>query len=206
MNKISNLACRQTGFKFQISNYNSGFTLLEILVASFIFVLVVLTSFIIFSNTIGTKARSEVYQKAQENLIMPLDILSRDIREADSFYINTNKCNGIWIEKTNKSTKAKEYLCYFKKEINNVGTLSLKTKNSISAIWGSDNDLTSSKSVDIEKFEIRGEFPSAEQTLQPYIMISMQLKTILGNRKEVDELTLDLNTTVTLNKINWKEE
>lgn len=200
---------RQNYYSSEVENYNAGFTLLEILVASFIFVLVVMSSFIIFSNTIGTKTRSEVYQKAQENLIVPLDLMSRDIREAEGFNVNPldDVCNGLRIEKIDKDTQASTYLCYFKRDLpDNKAVIAVKTKGSSSdSSWSQPSDLTSPTSVNIENFQIEAAEPSLSQTLQPYVAITIQLKTTLANRRAVDDLTVNINTIVTTNKINWEE-
>ena len=70
-------------FKFKILNFKKsqeGFTIVEVIVTSFVFSIIALAVSAIFVQTLSLQRRASTSQKIQDNAIFVLESMSRDIR------------------------------------------------------------------------------------------------------------------------------
>ena len=116
---------------------SKGFSLIEVLVATFIFVIVLFSAMIIFSDTLKITGKAEQYEKAQESMYYPIELVSREIREAKGFELNNLiECpNGIIITKADSDLGTKS--CYF---LNNE---KIAVKKYVNGNWSSAEKLSS---------------------------------------------------------------
>lgn len=74
----------------------SGFTLIEILIASVIFLITIITATAIFSASIGTRSKIELYWATQQNSRLALEEIVREVNAIDE--INFEDHSKGWIE------------------------------------------------------------------------------------------------------------
>jgi len=174
---------------------SKGFSLIEVLVATFIFVIVLFSAMIIFSDTLKITGKAEQYEKAQESMYYPIELVSREIREAKGFELNNLiECpNGIIITKADSDLGTKS--CYF---LNNE---KIAVKKYVNGNWSSAEKL-SSEGAAFSQLRFQGP-ASSDLVSQPFVQIEAKLKTNSGERKN-EIVEMDLQTTVTLRNIDWK--
>lgn len=176
------------------SKLNDGFTLLEMLVAFFIFILVVISAFIIFGDTIGTKTKTKTFQNIQDNTTEPLELISREVRNAKKIETGDINCTAGLVVTTKENNK----LCFFKKEISGQGyTIGYKKKRAVDTFWtNGSNNLTSINDVNVLNLDFQI-FKTAPATTQPFVTIYYRLKTKANERKNIEEIEYSIKTSVT---------
>ena len=199
MNNELSRAYRRAGIKSSnISNTSkNGFSLIEVLVATFIFTIVIFMSMIIFSDSVGLKNRSQLYEDVQESAYYPLELISRDLREANDFEIgNLSQCPaGIIVNRTLQNG-SDEKLCYF------LNQKAIAVKKYQTSNWSAAQNLSSSK-VEFEELKFLGQNIQNSQVYQPNVVIKAKVKTLQRERSN-DFVELNIQTSVTLRDINWK--
>jgi hypothetical protein len=152
---------------------------------------------IIFSDTLGITNRAEEYQKAQESVYYPIELLSREIRDAKNVKMGdiTNCPNGI-IVYTETSSGTDEQKCYF------LNSERIAVKEYDGANWSTAQNLSTS-GVKVTSLSFSGYGTEEDQDFQPYVKISTSVVTDSGERK-TEQVAMDLETSVTLRNIDWK--
>jgi len=183
-----------------IKKTTEGFSLIEVLVATFIFVLVIFSAMVIFSDTLGVKRQAESFQLSQESAYYPVEIIARDVRDAASLNVTPSLqdcASGIIITKDSG-----QKVCYFKDSDR------VAYKTYLGSYWSTLNYLTP-ESVKVNTLTFSGvSSPSTKaeadaQTIQPYATITANIETNQESRS-IDKINLDIQTTATLLDYNWK--
>lgn len=174
----------------------NGFSLIEVLVATFIFTIVIFMAMIIFSDSVGLKNRSQSFEDVQESAYYPIELISRDLREANDFETgNLSQCpSGIIIDRTLQNGTT-EKLCYF------LNDKAIAIKKYQGSSWSTAQNLSSSK-VEFAELRFIGDTASNDQNNQPNVIIQAKVKTIEGERKN-EVVELNIQTAVTLRSIDW---
>lgn len=160
-------------------NSQSGFTLVEILIASFIFATVIVIAVGIFTITSNTQISSENMRNVAQNGTNILEVISRSVRMADTFQF----CNNISGENGTDCVDPGIQGNYLRLVSGNTVTIyafyptdkQLKQKSS------SENDFQSllNNFVQIEQDEnnpvFSGYYPSQSSTKQPEISIDFKI-------------------------------
>jgi len=184
---------------------NKGFSLIEVLIATFIFGIVIFASVIIFSRTIGSKSRAEVLQRAQESLNFPVETITKQVRSAKMFKIGTidDQClGGLYLEiETPESTSETPIIrkvCY--QLVDNKLMYKEKATNPTS-YWSTLQSITADN-IEVTEFDISGTRNSnSDASMQPFVKLKIELKTIPGLRAEIEETNLHIDTTITSRNI-----
>lgn len=191
-----------------------GFTLIEILIASFIFLVAVLAGTAVFSATVGTKSKVEVFWATQEGGRYGMELMIREIK--DFTYkspANTIKkipdlgssdpiADELEIEKDGQEIK-------FKLErVTGLGSPPpmyyrlIKEVNSASQIITADN-------IQVTSLKFTGPFDESNnyqltKNFHPYIGIEMTIKNRPDRFRAKETDTLILRTVVSLRNYNYK--
>ena len=157
----------------------NGFTLLEVLITSFIFSIIALTVSAIFIQIINLERRSFAVQKIQDNALLVLEEISRDIRVSKISNQESPNCTATTITLTHPIK----------------GTVIYQTSGGIvqrSANGGSYVDVSGSN-VNFTRmnFCILGSLANDNQSSRVSIVTSVQ------NRTGKEILQINLQTTVT---------
>lgn len=197
------------------NNLQSGFTLVEILVAAFIFGSVVTIAASIFGLSSNVQISTEIMRDTAQQGRFALEQITRDIRISDSGFsfcgsemdtdcnLLATKSNFIRIHNSNGDK------IYGLSILNNI--LQEKTFDKVKDTWSDWQPLISSNfSIEaVDETIFSGNLPSVESIEQPSITI--KFKIINNNvRKESEKSILMLETSVTSRAYNvvgsWKSD
>lgn len=178
-----------------ILRFKRGFTLIEVLLASFIFMSVVTIAIGSFTSQITLQSSSEAQRNVQQAAQAIVEAISRDVRTIETFAIggSTASCSGLYpdcgdrLEFTLLDGTRKDYrfqsgavlLC-------NVGC-------------SSANTLNDPERVEVTDFFVEGLEPNTDPTLQltqPFVVVHLSLQTPFTGRAE-DHAELEIRTMVT---------
>ncbi len=95
--------------KLKIKNSQSGFTIVEVLVASLIFSIIAMSVSAIFVQLIGLQRRALATQKIQDNALFVLEMMSRDIRVSRIINQESPNCDLTTLALTHPSKGAVIY-------------------------------------------------------------------------------------------------
>ena len=194
---------KNSKFKTQNSKLqtNFGFTLIEILVASYIFAIVILAGTAIFSSSIGAKMKANIFWKTQQESRYAMEKIVKTIRNEEikgfSFGVTDNSILYL-CQTVDCSLNNARYKIY------------LSSANSAIYIQENPNSLSSkpavqltSDDVKVTKLQFDGFYPSVNSKMQPYINIAMTLRnTTTGRATEKD--TLNSKTTINFRNYGYK--
>ncbi len=185
---------------------NRGFTLVEILIASYIFLLVVVAGTAIFSSSVGAKMKASAFWTTQQEARYAMEKIIKTIR--------SENVRGLGIYDSN----SRLVLCGTVGQCPEDSPLQfwLESSTEGSAIYFQDEEenlstLTSPDSVKVTNLEFKGYYPVAAtpgipgtgSDRQPYITIEMTVENAPGERV-VEKDTLTLKTTVSLRTYGYK--
>jgi len=173
----------KTNFDFKTE---SGFTLIEILIASYVFLLVVLAGTIIFSSAVGAKMKASAFWETQQDTRYIMEKITRTIKSENikGFKI-TNNNQGLWLcDSANCPSGAPLYRFYL--------------KNSEKSIYFGEGTAVETKlsSSNIEVTDLRFGPSFSVENNQPYLTIKLTVRNKAG--KKIEEDTLTLRTAVSL--------
>lgn len=174
-----------TGDK-KINNKQSGFTLLEMLVAVAIFAVVMTMTMSAFLNIVDIQAKAESFRKVNDNLNFAMEAMMREIREGYGYNDCTTPCENISFTSVNGNS-----ILYSKEEIGEIGYIK-RTEDSV------ESRITS-ESIDIELLEFTTKGFDINDTDQPLVIINLQGKS---GKKTKTESMLNLQTTVSQRKLD----
>lgn len=174
----------------------SGFTLIEILIASYIFLLVVVAGTMIFSSTIGAKMKASAFWETQQEARYAMEKIVKLIREEN--------VKGFTVEdiKKDRLILCKDVDC---SEPTYIIALSypadyIYIENYSEATF---SRLTS-ENVKVTKLQFEPSyFPDPNSIQQPYITIEIEVENAPGERV-IEKDTLKLRTTVSLRTYKYK--
>ena len=169
-------------FKFKILNFKkkeAGFTLVEVLVTSLIFSIIALSVNAIFVQIINLQRRGFAIQKIQDNSLLVLEELSRDIRVSRISDQESSSCTATTITLTHPMK----------------GTVIYRTNGGIvqRSVGGGSYEDVSSSNVNFTRmnFCILGSLTNDNQSPRVSIVTSVQ------NRTGKDILQINIQTTTT---------
>lgn len=169
-------------FKFKILSYEekeSGFTIVEVLVTSLIFSMIALAVNAIFIQIINIERRGLAIQKIQDNALLILEEVSRDIRVSKILNQESPNCTATTITLVHPLKGAVTYQT-------NGGTVQRSINGESSAdISSSDVNFTKMN------FCILGSLVNDNQSIRVSVVTSVQ------NRTGKEILQINLQTTIT---------
>jgi type II secretory pathway pseudopilin PulG len=162
-----------------------GFTLLEVLLASFIFMSVVTVAVGSFTSQITLQSSSEAQRSAQQTAQSIVEAISRDIKTLEGFEITAGSCPSRTLPGTTCGSKID---IFDPSDPNGPGHRRYwlqPGQNEIrfcTATCSSENALTDRTKIEVLTFRVEGivpDFPSrASQTVQPFVMLHLDLRTV----------------------------
>lgn len=167
--------------KIQIKNRYSGFTLIEILVASAIFVVLITTTMATFGASSSLQTKSEAIQASSQSSRFILESIVRDIRLADKFNLTNYNPANITIysgtEEISYIYKPNEKSIYY---VDSFGETKLNSNN-----------------TEVTEFKISGiDYNFID--IQSFIKIEISFKGIIGKGfKSIETHEETINTTIT---------
>ena len=173
----------------------SGFTLIEILIASYIFVVVILAGAAIFSSSIGAKMKATSFWETQQDGRYLMEKISKAIRDP--------AVKGFKISLDQKTLELCSDIDSSGQCLKNLYTFTLSRENIY--FKGEDNSLSAlnTDNTKIKDLKFSGYYPSGGARIQPYITIEMTIENKAGKRK-IDTDSLTLKTTVSLRNYGYK--
>lgn len=187
----------------------TGFTMIEILVASYIFLVVVLAASMIFSSSVGAKMKASAFWKTQQESRYAMEKITRAIRDdrvkgfkvagaghQELILCKDKDCSGA-------SSPNMIYRIYRTSSTTSPNTIRLVDRSQSTS---STFDLTSVQNVNVTDLTFDPvSSPSSLSTNQPFITIKMIVKNnITNNTTQEDSLTL--KTTINLRNYGYKYE
>ena len=183
-----------------ISNQR-GFTLIEVLLASFIFMSVVVIAIGSFMSQLTLQSNTEAQRNVQQTVQAIVETISRDVRTIDTFEFRGASCStpyqgcGNWLtfnpSDAPGSSKRREYRYYDRPQ-----ELRLCDPGQAVGGCGIGSTLNDSSRVQITSFRVEGvrvPLPAnrLSQTVQPFVVITISAQTVpTGRREEVAQLTV----------------
>lgn len=162
---------------------NKGFTLIEVLVASSLFVVAIATAIGTFTLSTGIQTRNFALREGSQNARFIIEAMARDIRGADSFYID-NVNDSLVLTKSNQD------FSYSLKTIGNQGNIYYS--NGVEEV-----PLLMSQDITIDNFNIDGvdstELVSSQE--QSYLDIEMKFTVTKGTRDR-DKASQTVKTSI----------
>lgn len=171
-------------------NHNQGFTLIEVLVSSSIFVIVMSTIMIIFSVNSSLRNKVAAIRETSINARYAIEAIAREVRLANSFYISNSGNN---LEIVNFIDGQPITRTYYFVPIEKV----IKVN-----IAGNINNLTNPSLVSINTFGSDGIFSGVDSkntitsNFQPYLDIKFKVESNLGTKK-IDKFIQTIGTRIT---------
>jgi len=155
----------------------SGFTLIEVMVATLVFSLVIIATSTLFSQVLTNQRRAAALQKVEENGQYIMELLAREIRVSDIVDQNSATCSLTSVTVTHP--------------VNGIITYQLVSGVLQRVVGGVTTDL-SSPDVEFNRFNfcVLGSGPTDDQS--PRVTIVMSIQNKIGKYKE----KVDLQTTV----------
>ena len=155
----------------------SGFTLIEVMVTSFVFSIIVLTVSGLFLQIIGNERRAFAAQKIQDNGLFILELMSREIRVSSVTNQDSVDCSLTTLNVVHPINAAVTY------SLNN-GVLQRTAGGVITDL--STSDIIFSRL----NFCVMGSSPTDNEQVRVAILASIQ------NRLGINKLTFNLETAV----------
>jgi len=193
----------------RLNNHNSAFTLIEVLVATTIFVIVLMIGTAIFLLSLGVHNKVDILKANQQSARNIIESINKDMREANKIGINQQGSKTLDIILNDGSR-----VCYGLSDPNSDPSLGVRYNNFFRQVGTICDDL--SNSTDFPKLNQNGTIitgllgsnsafygqanwitPPASKN-QPFVNIRIRIETdpsVFGN-KNPD--TMNINTTITL--------
>jgi type II secretory pathway pseudopilin PulG len=186
------------------TNLKKGFTLIEILIASYIFVLVIIAGEAIFSSSIGSKMKATSFMETQQDSRTVMEKISQLIRDPKTLCIKADSMDSSYLDiydayDVNTGCSQQVYHIYLSNS-----NINLKQFNSDGSLK-SDTQINSGNTNITNTDIFNGYYPSPSSTHQPFVTIKLTTKNIVGNRK-IDADTLTLQTTIDFRNYGYKYE
>jgi prepilin-type N-terminal cleavage/methylation domain-containing protein len=194
-----------------IKQFNKGFTLIEILLAAFIFTAVITSSVAIFTMTLNVQSSTKESRELVQEERLALEQISRDIRISNGAFefCSDQNCtaaqnppsNFLKVKSINDQGQTEERIYYVD---SSVGTLGYK-------IVGSE---TGWQPLFSERYQVTqmgnnlgfftGVSPKQllESVQQPYVTISFTVSNADNVKKESEKITQSVTTSVTARSYN----
>lgn len=170
--------------KLKTKNFQAGFTLVEVIVSSFVFSIIVVVTIGLFVQILALERRSFASQKIQENGLFIIELMSREIRVSQIQDQDSPDCTATTLTIIHP--------------VNGIVTYSLNNNVLQRTADGITTDLSSSDvSFSRLNFCIMGSVSSTEQA-RVAILASIQNKT------GPEILTTSLETTVSSRDVQTK--
>jgi Tfp pilus assembly protein PilV len=176
----------------------SGFTLIEVLIASFIFMTVAVIAIASFQGQVRVGLKTDAQRLVQNAAKNSIEAISRSVKLSDSFTISGNapgSCfqagitNGTTLTTVNTDTDTTE-------------VFRTAVRSGYTALTLNGTDMTPS-GVDIISFCVQGVPGIAGLTSQPFVTISLVARNQGGTSVRADlQAQESVQTTVTLRKYN----
>ncbi len=180
---------------------NQGFTLIEILIASYIFLLVIVAGTMIFTSAVGAKMKASAFWETQQEARYAMEKIVKMIRdeEVKGFRICDDFAHEV-------PSGIQLYLC----KTGNCDNLYQQPRiwlySSLDAIYAEDDSglfRLTSPNVKVTNLQFDGYWSTSISDRQPYITIEMEVENASGERV-VEKDTLKLRTTVSLRTYKYK--
>lgn len=172
----------------------NGFTLIEVLIASFIFMTVAVIAIASFQGQVRVGSKTEIQRLVQNAARSSIETLSRSVKLSDSFSISGNapaSCFQAGV--TNGTTLT---------TVNQAATDVFTTVNrgAYTAITANGTDITP-PGVTITSFCVQGIPPTEGLSSQPFVTIEIVSQNVGGTSVRPSEQAQEtVETTVTLRK------
>ncbi len=190
--------------KLQTTNYklqtNRGFTLIEVLIASYIFLLVVMAGTAIFSSSVGAKMKASAFWTTQQETRYAMEKIVKTIRDEQIKGFQTS--GSILLLCSTSSVLCDESSAIYRISWSEFGDR---------RIWFEENPADpshpmaglTSTNVDVTDLQFDGYWPGPGSDRQPWITILMTVENASGERV-IEKDTLTLRTTVSLRTYGYK--
>lgn len=220
--------------KGRVLKDNRGFTLIEVLVSSLIFVAVVAMGVSIFMATSGYRSKTKVMQQVNQVGRYAMEMITRDVKDASATVSDTNCLTSL--TKTG-FTFLNSAGCFKSSPVSPNGTDQLvvyrngsdcggnpavakiiyKKATSVlvrevtypwnTATCGTMKETTyfNQPGVDAINFKISGDAPSSTSVKQPYVTVSMSFQTSgYSYAKSEERAEVSLQSTITSRLVDFK--
>jgi Tfp pilus assembly protein PilV len=175
---------------------NRGFTLIEVLIASFIFMTVAVIAIASFQGQVRVGLKTDAQRLVQNAAKNSIEAISRSVKLSDSFTISGNAPGSCFQAGITNGTT----LTTVNAGVNEVFTTA--ARSGYTAITMNGTDMTPS-GVDIISFCVQGIPGIAGLTSQPFVTIALVARNQGGTSVRADlQAQESVQTTVTLRKYN----
>jgi len=174
-----------------------GFTLIEILLASYIFLVVVLAATAVFSSTIGAKMKASAFWQTQQEGRYAMEKIIKTIRLENVKAVKVSPTDHS-ILLLYKDTSYQTSSLIYRVRLTNKAIYLVNTSVSPNVIV-----CLTSANVKVSDLEFSGYYPTASSTQQPFVTIKMTVETANASKQSEKE-SLTLKTAVNLRNYGYK--
>ncbi len=183
--------------QLKIPKNNQGFTLIEILLASYIFMVVILAATAVFSSTIGAKMKASAFWQTQQEGRYAMEKTVKTIRSENVKAVKVSPTDDsiLWLYK-DTSYQSSSLIYRIRLTSNAIYLINTSVTPNVSIRLTSAN-------VKVTDLKFSGYYPSAISIQQPFVTIKMKLENSAVS-KQAEKETLTLRTTVNLRNYGYK--
>jgi len=198
---------------------NQGFTLIEVLLASFIFAITIAAITIVFTSSSNTQTQNQVIRETNQSVQYAIEAISRDVKAAKSTYYSVSDVQELCKNTANPTQCENDNLGKIKQkgfEILDAGNQLRVLTNEGEKVYSQTDDalvvtitkdgiiktslLTNLNEVVVKDLTFKGVTPANGLTQQPYVTINVSVESLQNeNGRTSEKATQELETTITSN-------
>lgn len=179
-----------------------GFTLIEVLLAAFIFTVTVGAVTVVFTSSSNMQTKNQVIRETNQSVQYAIETISRDVKAAKSTYYSvsdvqndpTKTINGIKQPGFVISTDGGELT------VNTQDGDKTYSLSSDGVLYVDSNPITNINEVKITSLTFEGKAPVDGLRMQPYVTIKISVESAQNQGgRTAEKATQELETTITSN-------